>query len=52
MPGALMFIMREYYVVGSWEFVLVFLLNVVYIQSHASAVIALCIDNRTGVLPY
>ncbi len=40
---------ERYYVVGSWEFVLVLLLNVVYIQSHASAVIDLCIDNRTGV---
>lgn len=48
MLGALMLIMREN-VVGSWEFVLVLLLNVdVYIQSHASAVIDLCIDNHTG----
>ncbi len=43
---------ERYYVVGSWKFVPVLLLNVVYIQSHASAVIDLCIDNRTGVLPY
>lgn len=43
---------ERYYVGGSWEFMPALLLNVVYMRSHASAVIDLCMDNRTGVLPY
>jgi len=53
MPDALMFVMRDILLLDHCFFcVCMLLLNFVYIQSHASTVIDLCMDNITGAVPY
>lgn len=52
LPGAFMFVMRDIVLLDHCFFVPMLLLNFVYIQSHTSTVIDLCMDNLIGAVPY